>query len=196
MVAQENPLSPTNSLPLMRMQDMHEQVANSLCKILLVIAKRVSFHCLPWKWDCNVFFPLQLKLKQFFQRITNVKVAQDRAQCLEEQEGVTHKLGVVQSRGKLFGKELKGSAKAFLAATSSVKSLIFVNPLQKSGDLGTKFCSISVLLQEAKSNYWIMGLWPPRSRDTLEDVGLYGVFFSFHHWIKTYPTLNPASGTV
>lgn len=28
---------------------------------------------------------------------------------------------------------------AFLASTSSVKSLIFVNPLQKSGDLGTKF---------------------------------------------------------
>lgn len=34
--------------------------------------------------------------------------------------------------GKQFGEGFKGSAKAFLAATSSVKSLVFVNPLQKN----------------------------------------------------------------
>lgn len=55
-------------------------------------------------------------------------------------------IGSCKEQGKQFGKGFKGSAKAFLAATSSVKSLIFLNPLQKSGDLGTKFYNVSVLL--------------------------------------------------
>lgn len=68
------------------------------------------------------------------------------ALCLEMQEEVTHILEAVKSRGKQFRKGFKGSAKAFLAATSSVKSLFFFLILcKKSGDLGAKFYS-SVLL--------------------------------------------------